>query len=129
MFRLPPVFESVECLIIIEPCPPTIFISNSNQPHFPLLTSTTYFITTTTTTTTHNTDTFNMDAPEEDLDIKLQKVSADLISDFDSSLISFLRKPSGVVRSRVRTRETERLIGVCPLHFYLFNFFFPFLYS
>ncbi len=59
-----------------------------------------------------------MDAPEEDLDIKLQKISGDLIADFDKSLGPFLRKQDGaggtVVRSRVRTRETDRLISsVC----------------
>ncbi|KAK4238218.1 tubulin folding cofactor D C terminal-domain-containing protein [Achaetomium macrosporum] len=55
-----------------------------------------------------------MDAPEEDLDIKLQKISGDLIADFDQSLRPFLRKQDGAaapVRSRVRTRETERLIS------------------
>ncbi|KAK4125491.1 hypothetical protein N657DRAFT_631786 [Parathielavia appendiculata] len=56
-----------------------------------------------------------MDASEEDLDIKLQKVSADLIADFDKSLGPFLRKQDGAgrsaVRSRVRSRETERLIS------------------
>ncbi|KAK5653892.1 hypothetical protein OQA88_7817 [Cercophora sp. LCS_1] len=56
-----------------------------------------------------------MDAPEEDLDIKLQKISGDLIAEFDKSLPSLLRKSDGsggtVVRSRVRTRETDRLIS------------------
>ncbi|KAK4040735.1 tubulin folding cofactor D C terminal-domain-containing protein [Parachaetomium inaequale] len=57
-----------------------------------------------------------MDAPEDDLDIKLQKISGDLIADFDKSLLPFLRKQDGAagpgpVRSRVRTRETERLIS------------------
>ena len=61
-----------------------------------------------------------MDAPEEDLDIKLQKISADLIADLDKSLGPFLRTPKQQqqqhdgkkpVRSRVRTRETERLIS------------------
>ncbi|EAQ87225.1 hypothetical protein CHGG_03844 [Chaetomium globosum CBS 148.51] len=57
-----------------------------------------------------------MDAPEDDLDIKLQKISGDLIVDFDKSLRPFLRKPDGAggtasVRSRVRARETERLIS------------------
>jgi hypothetical protein len=55
-----------------------------------------------------------MDAPEEDLDVKLQKISGDLIADFDKSLHPFLRKQDvagGAVRSRVRTRETERLIS------------------
>ncbi|KAL2024589.1 hypothetical protein VTK56DRAFT_7632 [Thermocarpiscus australiensis] len=54
-----------------------------------------------------------MDAPEEDLDIKLQKISGDLIADFDKSLPSFLKRQDGaggtLVRSRVRSRETERL--------------------
>ncbi|KAL2266891.1 hypothetical protein VTJ83DRAFT_4168 [Remersonia thermophila] len=56
-----------------------------------------------------------MDAPEQDLDIKLHKISGDLIADFDRSLPRFLRKNDGaggsVVRSRVRTRETDRLIS------------------
>ncbi|KAK3491844.1 tubulin folding cofactor D C terminal-domain-containing protein [Neurospora crassa] len=56
-----------------------------------------------------------MDAPEDDLDIKLQKISNDLIADFDTSLVPFLRKPNGsggtVVRSRVRSRELERIIS------------------
>ncbi|EGO59755.1 hypothetical protein NEUTE1DRAFT_80139 [Neurospora tetrasperma FGSC 2508] len=46
-----------------------------------------------------------MDAPEDDLDIKLQKISNDLIADFDTSLVPFLRKQNGsggtVVRSRL----------------------------
>ena len=52
-----------------------------------------------------------MDAPEADFDIKLQKISADLIADFDRFLPTFLRKPDGNgnggsrVRSRVRARE------------------------
>jgi len=54
-----------------------------------------------------------MDAPEEDLDIKLQKISRDLIDDFDKSLPFFLRKGGklgvNTVRSRVQQRETERL--------------------
>ncbi|KAM5358224.1 hypothetical protein ACJZ2D_015479 [Fusarium nematophilum] len=36
-----------------------------------------------------------MDAPEADIDIKLQKISADLLSDFDSSLPHFLWKSDG----------------------------------
>ncbi|KAK0619919.1 tubulin folding cofactor D C terminal-domain-containing protein [Immersiella caudata] len=50
-----------------------------------------------------------MDAPEEDLDIKLQKISSDLLTDFTTALPTFLRKPDGTVRTRVRTRETHRL--------------------
>lgn len=56
-----------------------------------------------------------MDAPEDDLDIKLQKISADLITDFDRSLLPYLRKADGaggtVVRSRVRSSETARLVS------------------
>ncbi|KAK3398238.1 tubulin folding cofactor D C terminal-domain-containing protein [Sordaria brevicollis] len=56
-----------------------------------------------------------MDAPDDDLDIKLQKISNDLISDFDASLVPFLRKQNGsggtVVRSGVRSRELERIIA------------------
>lgn len=54
-----------------------------------------------------------MDAPEADVDIKLQKISADLLEDFDRSLPHFLWKPDGhggtVVRSRVRAKEIFRL--------------------
>ena len=57
-----------------------------------------------------------MDAPEDDLDIKLQKISNDLITDFDTSLVPFLRKQHGsgggtLVRSRVRSRELDRIIS------------------
>ena len=52
-----------------------------------------------------------MDAPEADVDITLQKASADLISDFDRFLPTFLRKPeangASRVRSRVRAREVH----------------------
>lgn len=53
------------------------------------------------------------DAPEEDLDIKLQTVSKDLIADFDVRLKPFLRKAdgSGRVRSRVRSREVSYLMS------------------
>ncbi|PNY25556.1 Tubulin-specific chaperone D [Tolypocladium capitatum] len=51
-----------------------------------------------------------MDAPEADGDVKLQKISADLIADLDRSLTTFLRKPDGRggtrIRSFVRARET-----------------------
>ncbi|KAF4980770.1 hypothetical protein FZEAL_3284 [Fusarium zealandicum] len=54
-----------------------------------------------------------MDAPEADIDIKLQKISADLLGDFDRSLPHFLWKPDGHgssrVRSRVRAKEIFRL--------------------
>ncbi|KUI55112.1 Tubulin-specific chaperone D [Cytospora mali] len=54
-----------------------------------------------------------MDAPEEDLDIKLQRVSGELITAFDQRLEPFLRKSdgSGQVRSRVRTRDASHLIS------------------
>lgn len=53
------------------------------------------------------------DAPEEDLDIKLQTVSKDLIAEFDARLRPFLRKAdgSGRVRSRVRAREVSHLMS------------------
>ncbi|KAI6313921.1 hypothetical protein MCOR34_005118 [Pyricularia oryzae] len=50
-----------------------------------------------------------MDAPEEELDIKLQKISGDLIADFDRSLRPLLRRADGTVRSQVRSREAVRL--------------------
>jgi len=56
-----------------------------------------------------------MDAPEDDLDIKLQKISGDLIADFDRSLPLLLRKSDGAGGSRIRSkatwRETGRLIA------------------
>ncbi|KAK4647244.1 uncharacterized protein QC761_123680 [Podospora bellae-mahoneyi] len=60
-----------------------------------------------------------MDAPVEDSDIKLQKVSADLISEFDTRLPLFLfrRQRSGdssqKVRKQVTAREADRLIAGC----------------
>lgn len=56
-----------------------------------------------------------MDAAEAELDVKLQKISADLLEDFDRSLPNFLWKSDGHgglrVRSRVRANETFRLTG------------------
>ncbi|PSS02274.1 tubulin folding cofactor D C terminal-domain-containing protein [Coniella lustricola] len=56
-----------------------------------------------------------MDAAEEELDIKLQKVSSELISAFDQRLGPFLRKPDGAgglrLRSRVRAREAFHLMS------------------
>lgn len=50
-----------------------------------------------------------MDVPEADYDIKLQKISTDLLTQFDETLADFLRKSDGrgstTVRSRVRSRE------------------------
>ncbi|KAF4126635.1 tubulin-specific chaperone D [Geosmithia morbida] len=57
-----------------------------------------------------------MDAPEE-FDIKLQKISADLIADFDRFLPTFLRKADGNggsrVYSRVRSRDLDWATGTC----------------
>ncbi|KAI1450191.1 tubulin folding cofactor D C terminal-domain-containing protein [Annulohypoxylon stygium] len=50
-----------------------------------------------------------MDAPEHDRDVYIQKYSSDLVADFDRSLTSFLTKPNGQLRRRVRNRETARL--------------------
>lgn len=62
-----------------------------------------------------------MDVPEAEFDIKLQKISVDLLGDFDRSLPNFLWKPDGHgglrVRSRVRAKETFRLTStVSELH-------------
>ncbi|KAG8422632.1 hypothetical protein J3459_010198 [Metarhizium acridum] len=50
-----------------------------------------------------------MDAPDSDLDVKLHKISGDLIADLDRALTTSLRKPDGhggtQVRSFVRARE------------------------
>ncbi|KAJ4165265.1 hypothetical protein LMH87_006903 [Akanthomyces muscarius] len=50
-----------------------------------------------------------MNAADEDLDNKLQKISTDLLADLDKALITHLRKPDGSggtrVRSFVRARE------------------------
>ena len=59
-----------------------------------------------------------MDAPEEDLDIKLQKISGDLIDAFDKELPGLLRKSNGEggtrARSMVRSRDLFRIIArVC----------------
>lgn len=51
-----------------------------------------------------------MDAPDADSDVKLQKASAELITDLDRSLRGFVRGPYGQgkprVRSFVRAKET-----------------------
>ncbi|KHN94180.1 beta-tubulin cofactor d [Metarhizium album ARSEF 1941] len=51
-----------------------------------------------------------MDAPDSEFDVKLQKISGDLIADLDRALTTSLRKPDGRggtrVRSFVRARET-----------------------
>lgn len=57
-----------------------------------------------------------MDAPEEDSDVKLQLNSNEFIADFDRSLLPYLRRQDGsagtTLRSRVRVRETTRLVGL-----------------
>ncbi|KAF7529424.1 hypothetical protein G7054_g9872 [Neopestalotiopsis clavispora] len=52
-----------------------------------------------------------MDETELDRDIVIQRYSADLIADFDRSLEPFLRKPNRELRTRVRERETSRLVS------------------
>ncbi|KAK6065557.1 beta-tubulin cofactor d [Seiridium cupressi] len=52
-----------------------------------------------------------MDESELDRDIVIQRYSTDLIADFDRSLEPFLRKPNGQLRTRVRERETSRLVS------------------
>lgn len=56
-----------------------------------------------------------MDAPEDDLDIKLQRVSSELIATFDQRLPTLLRRSNGLgefrVRSRVRVREAAHLMS------------------
>ncbi|OAQ94997.1 beta-tubulin cofactor d [Purpureocillium lilacinum] len=51
-----------------------------------------------------------MDAPDAELDVKLQKMSGDLLADLDHAIDSLPRKPDGRggmrVRSYVRTRES-----------------------
>ncbi|TAQ85333.1 hypothetical protein B7494_g6343 [Chlorociboria aeruginascens] len=57
-----------------------------------------------------------MDAPDDDGDLRLQRVSADLLDDLQRSLHPFLWKKttSGKtrIRQRVRARETDRLISL-----------------
>lgn len=59
-----------------------------------------------------------MDAPEDDRDVLLQRSSADLLGDLESSLKPFLWKTavSGKTRIRraVRIRETNRLVDLVP---------------
>lgn len=56
-----------------------------------------------------------MDVAEEERDVQLQRASADLISDFKTSLHPFLRSNKDGkqrVRRRVRALETDRLIAL-----------------
>ena len=58
-----------------------------------------------------------MDAPEAELDIKLQKISGDLIAEFDRFLPRFLRKTdSDGRRSRVRSRLRARELNWATSH-------------
>lgn len=52
-----------------------------------------------------------MDESEVDRDVVIQRSSADLIADLDRSLYPFLRKPNGQLRTRVREKETSRLVS------------------
>ncbi|TVY41842.1 Tubulin-specific chaperone D [Lachnellula occidentalis] len=58
----------------------------------------------------------SMDAPDDDRDIKLQRASADLLADLESSLKPFLWKTTSSgkakVRRRVRVRATDRLVDL-----------------
>ncbi|KAK8042750.1 hypothetical protein PG994_013233 [Apiospora phragmitis] len=51
-----------------------------------------------------------MDATDTDRDIWVQRNSADLIADFDRSLVPFLRQRDGQLRRRVRAKEVTRLV-------------------
>ncbi|CAK7228488.1 hypothetical protein SCUCBS95973_006897 [Sporothrix curviconia] len=73
-----------------------------------------------------------MDANDEEADVRLQRIAADLLGDFDTSLDSFLRKPATAgssgpgtqsktktkaataprVRTRVRAREASRMAAL-----------------
>ena len=63
-----------------------------------------------------------MDAPEEDLDIKLQKISGDFIEAFDKALPALLRKNDGEggtrARSMVRWRDLAKLVASVCIHIY-----------
>ncbi|KAK8079801.1 hypothetical protein PG997_007619 [Apiospora hydei] len=51
-----------------------------------------------------------MDATDTDRDVWVQRNSADLIADFDRSLVPFLRQRDGQLRRRVRAKEITRLV-------------------
>jgi hypothetical protein len=55
-----------------------------------------------------------MDAAEEEQEIRLQRVSADLLADFEQSLKPFLWRTLANgeprIRRRVQDRETDRLV-------------------
>jgi hypothetical protein len=56
-----------------------------------------------------------MNSAEEDLDLKLQKISSDLIADLDHALARHIRKPDGSGGTRVRTyvRAREMFAATC----------------
>ena len=58
----------------------------------------------------------DMDATEDEGDVKLQRASADLLADLQRSLHPFLwqKLPSGAerIRRRVRIRERDRLVAL-----------------
>ncbi|KAK8051251.1 tubulin folding cofactor D C terminal-domain-containing protein [Apiospora rasikravindrae] len=51
-----------------------------------------------------------MDATDTDRDVWVQRNSADLIAEFDRSLVPFLRQRDGQLRRRVRAKEVTRLV-------------------
>lgn len=61
-----------------------------------------------------------MNAADEDLDNKLQKISTDLIADLDKALRSYLRKPDGTGSTRVRSyvRAREAFAATCDVSFF-----------
>ncbi|KAM3510098.1 hypothetical protein MY10362_000237 [Beauveria mimosiformis] len=56
-----------------------------------------------------------MNAADEDLDNKLQKISTDLLADLDKALVTYLRKPDGSGGTRVRSlvRAREAFAAIC----------------
>ncbi|KAK8867922.1 tubulin folding cofactor D C terminal-domain-containing protein [Apiospora arundinis] len=51
-----------------------------------------------------------MDVTDTDRDVWVQRNSADLIAEFDRSLVPFLRQRDGQLRRRVRAKEVARLV-------------------
>lgn len=65
-----------------------------------------------------------MNAADEDLDNKLQRISTDLLADLDKALITHLRKPDGSGGTRVRSfvRAREGFAATCDVSIYQTNF-------
>lgn len=63
-----------------------------------------------------------MNAADDDLDLKIQKLSSDLIVDLDKALITFLRKPDGNGGTRVRSyvRARDAFAATCDVSLPLF---------